>query len=249
MQDHQFWLWLPFIVCLPVIVFFAGISVGRWLLSHPRLSRETPADKPPRSPRSHTRTEMSTADRLDQCIRRLSASIESYSSQLDQVTRPLEASVDAEDVTRSAAVLSSLASEFQDELKNTRHDLKGVVQDATLEFISREKPVKSSSQERRRYKRHPFPYAQQVAAYDGENSPSAKDFFEVECHDISTDGISFFTDRPVCHQDLVITLGRSPDVKYMTARVVHTTEVTPTRFLVGCRFTGRCNVSINSSAE
>ena len=75
--------------------------------------------------------------------------------------------------------------------------------------------------------------------------PSPRDFFEVDCRDISASGIAFVLDRSPSFESLVVALGRPPSVKHFTTRVVRVAQMEQdgrTRYLVGCRFLGRVQV-------
>lgn len=96
--------------------------------------------------------------------------------------------------------------------------------------------------ELRRSPRLSFQYIQRIAPMFGNQLPPRKKFFDVECKDISAGGIAFFLDRAPDFDTLVVALGRPPGERFFSARVVRVAKTDHqgrTRYLVGCRFTGR----------
>ncbi len=92
--------------------------------------------------------------------------------------------------------------------------------------------------ERRQAERHPYECIQRIAACEGETVPDAAEFHEVQCHDISTSGISFFYPTEPNFNRVVIELGTPPI--FVFAAVIYMMSV-PDRegYLVGCEFAGR----------
>lgn len=96
--------------------------------------------------------------------------------------------------------------------------------------------------ERRTNNRRPFRAVQWVAPSRPGQAPTARDFVEVECFDLSTSGIAYYADEPPSTPHLVFGLGTEGARFYVQAEVAHFRRVpTPTgpRFLVGCRFRGK----------
>ena len=75
--------------------------------------------------------------------------------------------------------------------------------------------------------------------------PTADDFFEVQCLDLSTGGISFFlTDQPQ-FEDVVVALGKPPQLLHFTAsvcRVVETDVGQQPGYMIGCEFRDRVDL-------
>ncbi len=72
--------------------------------------------------------------------------------------------------------------------------------------------------------------------------PSEDKYFNVECHDISRGGISFYLKRPPGCKYFAIALGREPMLRMLVAQIVNTREVEhdgQRMYLVGCRFIER----------
>jgi len=93
--------------------------------------------------------------------------------------------------------------------------------------------------------RRAYHYRQKIAPIYGGCIPARKDFFEVECRDISAGGIAFYLPRQPDFDSLVVSLGRAPKESYFTARVVRTEPVERSgqrMRLVGCCFTGRIQI-------
>ncbi|MDY0169478.1 MAG: PAS domain S-box protein [Thermoguttaceae bacterium] len=98
-------------------------------------------------------------------------------------------------------------------------------------------------QERRAGPRRPFPYRQPIAPMVDGRLPAEADFVEVECQDISSAGVAFFFDRVPAFTELVLLLGSPPQVTKLVCRVARVACVEHNgekRYLVGCRFIGRC---------
>ena len=96
------------------------------------------------------------------------------------------------------------------------------------------------SSPRRRYQ-----YRQAIAPVYGGRLPSERDFFEVECEDISAGGIAFLLDTEPDFENVVVALGKAPALTCFAGRVVRVADrSTPEkrRFLVGCQFTGRVHL-------
>jgi len=93
--------------------------------------------------------------------------------------------------------------------------------------------------------RRSFQYRQRIAPMYTVTIPTTREFFEVECRDISAGGISFYLDGEPDFTALVVGLGRVPELAYFTARVAHVSQESingKVRYVVGCRFTGRIHL-------
>jgi hypothetical protein len=100
--------------------------------------------------------------------------------------------------------------------------------------------------ERRSRRRRRFTGTQMVAPYIDGREPADRDFTAVRFRDISEQGFSYLATQPPECDALVVVLGDPPAATYLTAMVCHCTSVgTPgrPRYLVGCRFTGRIELS------
>jgi hypothetical protein len=96
--------------------------------------------------------------------------------------------------------------------------------------------------DKRRSPRRAFRYRQLIAPMRDGCLPSRNHFVEVECRDISAGGIALVLSEPPDFEDLVVALGKPPDESHFTSKVVRVEELEErggTRYLVGCRFTGR----------
>ncbi len=102
-----------------------------------------------------------------------------------------------------------------------------------------------SGADRRRSPRRPYRYRQLVAPVVDDRMPAAEEFCEVECEDISAGGLSFYyPERPEFTQ-IVVALGQVPFLTHFKAEVIRVadeSDETGSRFLVGCRFTGRVDL-------
>jgi hypothetical protein len=102
-----------------------------------------------------------------------------------------------------------------------------------------------SSRDLRTSPRRSYQYRQRIAPMYTAAIPTKRDFFEVECKDISAGGVSFLLECEPDFNALVVGLGRAPDLAYFSARVARISQETTngkTYHLVGCRFTGRIHL-------
>lgn len=100
-----------------------------------------------------------------------------------------------------------------------------------------------AGRERRSSRRHPYPYRQSVAPVVDGRLPRREEFVQVECQDVSAGGIAFYFDRVPEFKELVLMLGHPPHVRQLVCRVVRVAGMErdgTKRYLVGCRFIGRC---------
>jgi len=90
--------------------------------------------------------------------------------------------------------------------------------------------------------RVPYLYNQWIAPRNPNCPLTLDSFFEVLCRDISGSGISFYLPVPPEFSEVVVGLGRKPDLALFAARVARVVEEFAPggkRYLVGCSFTGR----------
>jgi len=95
---------------------------------------------------------------------------------------------------------------------------------------------------RRGRERRSYRCVQRLAPCTGEQVPSMSEFREVVCQDLSAGGFSYISSEAPDAETLVVELGKAPVLIYVTACVVHVSEVlteAERQFLIGCRFTGR----------
>lgn len=96
--------------------------------------------------------------------------------------------------------------------------------------------------DRRAATRRHFAQKQFVAPYHGGCLPGRVSFREVTCQDISATGFSFLSPQLPDFESLVVALGVSPNMTYMTARVVNRIQLADDPvplYRIGCRFSGR----------
>lgn len=83
---------------------------------------------------------------------------------------------------------------------------------------------------------------QRLAPCSGDQVPELSEFREVVCQDLSAGGFSYLSDVTPATETLAVELGQAPVLIYVTARVIHVSEVRTDgerQYLIGCRFTGR----------
>ncbi len=112
--------------------------------------------------------------------------------------------------------------------------------DAPASGVVPEPEVRGS--DRRAATRRHFAQKQFVAPYHGGCLPGRVSFREVTCQDISATGFSFLSPQLPDFESLVVALGVSPNMTYMTARVVNRIQIADDPaplYRIGCRFSGR----------
>jgi PAS domain S-box-containing protein len=100
----------------------------------------------------------------------------------------------------------------------------------------------AGGRDRRRRERRPYLCKQAIAPIVGGKIPAAEDFIDVQCHDISEGGFSFFSVGPPTSDSFVIVLGQPPRMTHVTAQVAHVRRVEHDgrrMYLIGCNYTGR----------
>ncbi len=114
--------------------------------------------------------------------------------------------------------------------------------------------------ERRNSPRQPYPVVVRIALCPGGRIPEPLLFRAVMCHDISFDGISFFSDETLPCEAVVIELGTEPRTIRMLAHVVHQIPATmldlfndqaksSDKFVIGCEFFQRLAAQTSLPAE
>jgi hypothetical protein len=102
--------------------------------------------------------------------------------------------------------------------------------------------AKTPRPENRRGKRYPFNVEQRIAEIVDGQMPAADKFESVQCIDISRSGFAFYSRTLPQVSEVIVALGKDPDIVYVTARVVQSRVVKRDGqpvFRVGCHFTGR----------
>ena len=100
----------------------------------------------------------------------------------------------------------------------------------------------SQESDRRRRPRRLYPFKQSIAPICEGKIPTARDFTDVQCHDISSGGFSFLSAVPPTSDSFVVILGQPPQLTHVTAQVAHVRRVTHDgrrMYLIGCNYTGR----------
>lgn len=152
---------------------------------------------------------------------------------------------------RKTREIADRATRMVEELRsrvNKAADLAAGV-DLAKEAMALQKEEQAEPGARRELRASPrlaYHYYQLIAPlYTGNRMPPRKEFFPVECNDISAGGLSFLFDRRPDFEFLVVALGRQPEETFFTAHVVRVAKKEQdgnTRYLVGCRFTGRISL-------
>jgi len=96
--------------------------------------------------------------------------------------------------------------------------------------------------EKRTSPRMDYNCRQWVAPRYEDRAPLRREFFAVECRDISRGGVSFVLDWEPDFRDVVVALGPVDAPEYLAAKVARVTPVEDDGepvYIVGCEFTGR----------
>lgn len=110
----------------------------------------------------------------------------------------------------------------------------------------------SEDSNRRGPRRSSYRCIQRLAPCTGGQVPGMSEFREVVCQDLSAGGFSYLTPAPPEADILAVELGKAPVLIYVTACVVHISEVrsgAERQYLVGCRFTGRLGPLTEDGSE
>lgn len=105
---------------------------------------------------------------------------------------------------------------------------------------------------RRGPRRSSYRCIQRLAPCTGDQVPGMAEFQEVVCQDLSAGGFSYLTSTPPETDTLAVELGKAPVLIYVTACVVHISEVrsgAERQYLIGCRFTGRLGSLTEDGSE
>ncbi len=93
--------------------------------------------------------------------------------------------------------------------------------------------------EKRSSLRHPYlQHVQVLSLAEGSRTPTAQQFREVLCEDLSTGGAAVFLKDAPESETFIIGLGQPPNRTYLLARVTHVEPV----FRIGCQFLRRLHV-------
>ena len=158
--------------------------------------------------------------------------------RLEQQTARLTAALEGQSESREAGPAQSASAEDRSTGVNRNADVRGP--DSSPDAGRR--PAEETGKDRRTSPRLAFRHRQRIAAISAGRPPTASDFFEVDCRDVSAGGFAFYLDREPGFNRLVVALGKRPEETFFVAEIV---RVTPEiargrrRVLVGCRFIGR----------
>lgn len=88
--------------------------------------------------------------------------------------------------------------------------------------------------------RRPFESEQLIAQYNGRRIPKAWAFRLHKCRDVSTRGMSFFSDQRMASEFVIVRLGNATQSKFVAGKVVRTTRARlpdGDGYCIACRFT------------
>lgn len=176
--------------------------------------------------------------------RRYQAAIDAIFSHAKQVSTvsgehnpPLSASL-VDSIAKLLEAISHLQRQVNDGKTTEKHphltggQLRELTADATAATQMADEELEST--------RRPYSATQLMAPWRGR-FPAPDEFSPVECHELSTTGISFYTRGVPTTKSAVITLGANQDLFVLVEIVNQRTVVKDGRseYLVGCRFRKR----------
>ena len=105
--------------------------------------------------------------------------------------------------------------------------------------------VASDCKERRVSQRFAYNLVQSAVPYDGKRLPTSDMFRKVQCHDLSTGGMSFVWPHAPEFERVIVKLAAPNRILYVVASVVSYRPVENAKrgFLVGCKFLDRVRIS------
>ena len=95
---------------------------------------------------------------------------------------------------------------------------------------------------RRKRDRRLFPFVQMIAPLVDGTPPQEHQYQPYQCRDISPTGFQFFSPNPPAFKNLMLALGSDGSVTYLSARVMHSTQIKRNGkqvHVVGCQFHSR----------
>lgn len=129
-----------------------------------------------------------------------------------------------------------------------RHSTAQLAEDEIASLRTGDAPAhRESSRDQRNDVRYPYNTSQFIAEIHGNAFPNAEDFVPVACRDISQRGISFFIPDLPASDDLIVTIGRPPDLIFIKVEVVNTRPSClegVVGYTVGCAFQARLGAGI-----
>jgi hypothetical protein len=93
--------------------------------------------------------------------------------------------------------------------------------------------------EKRGADRRPFDSEQLIAQYNGRRIPKAWSFRLYKCRDVSTRGLSFYSDQRMANEQVIVRLGNATQAKFIVASIVRTTRTRRSdgdTYCVACKF-------------
>jgi hypothetical protein len=87
--------------------------------------------------------------------------------------------------------------------------------------------------------RRPFDSEQLIAQYNGRRIPKAWSFRLYKCRDVSTRGLSFYSDQRMSSEFVIVRLGNATQAKFIVASVVRTTRTRRPEgdtYCIACKF-------------
>jgi hypothetical protein len=87
--------------------------------------------------------------------------------------------------------------------------------------------------------RRPFESEQLIAQYNGRRMPKAWSFRLHKCRDVSTGGLSFYSDQRMASEFVIVRLGSAMESKFVVGSIVRTTRVRlpdGDSYCIACKF-------------
>jgi len=187
---------------------------------------------------NHYNVQLAEVARLSDQLRRFAALCTSQFPAL-----PATITAAAEELAKAAALLNARMRSANDVPSPTHVEKTGFGLDRNEldSLASNGRSVGDQSEQTGRATRYRYETIQFAAPCDN-GLPQPADFKRVRTLDLSSGGLSYFTEQQRAQRSLVVSLGNVPDLRFFMATIEHSRPVhmygVP-GFVVGCRFLSR----------
>jgi len=239
-------------VALPLIFGMVGfctlhLLVGIWL----GIRFRAPGTARGAEINHHYNVQLAEVARLSDQLRRFAALCTSQFPAL-----PATITAAADELAKAAALLNARMQSSKDEIDvpsraaRRRRPTPPIEADTTGFGLDRNeldslasigRPAGDQSEQTARATRYRYDTIQFAASYDG-GLPQPAAFKRIRTLDLSSGGLSYFTEEQRAQRSIVVSLGNAPDLCFFVATVEHSRPVymygVP-GYVVGCRFVNR----------
>jgi hypothetical protein len=145
------------------------------------------------------------------------------------------------EVAEWAADLHSMAGTFADGAGASANSKPPITasQSAKTSAASVEEAPPETPSDKRSAERRKFDSEQLIAQYNGRRIPKAWSFRLHKCRDVSTSGLSFYSDQRMASEFVIVRLGNAIEAKFVVGSIVRTTRARlpdGDMFCIACKF-------------